>query len=496
MSSSGSAAGEKALFFVLMSDDSTPAVLAGRLRSLIATLAVGDRLPSSRDLMREHGVSPVTVTRAIALLAAEGLVVTRPGSGTYVASRRGPGGFGGDEEPGGSVFSGDTAWQTVALADRAVDTRPVIDVLGPPPAGTLLLDGGYLHRTLQPARALAAALARAARRPDAWDRTPTAGLEPLRVLFARGAGGGVRPEDVLITAGGQNALSVAFRAIAAPGSPILVESPTYPGAIAAARAAELRPLPVPIDEHGLRPDLLAEAFARSGARLLYCQPAYQNPTGAVLAPERRRQVVDVARAAGAFIVEDDFARHLGHGAPVPPPLLAEDRDGTVVYLTSLSKPAAPSLRIGALIAGGPVMERMRAVRHVADFFVTRPLQETAVELVSAPGWSRHLRTLSAALRERCVALAAALEAEIPQWTVTRLPHGGLHLWVRLAPGEDDAVLAAAARRHGVSVSPGNRYFAAEPQGPFLRLGFAAVADRAELRDAVRRLATARRETAG
>ncbi|WP_344654934.1 PLP-dependent aminotransferase family protein [Catenulispora subtropica] len=480
-----------------MSDDSIPTTLAGRLRTLIAGLSVGDRLPSSRDLVREHGVSPVTVTRAIALLASEGLVVTRPGSGTYVAARRGTGGgFGGAENPGGAVFSGDTAWQTVALTDRAVDTRPVTDALGPPPPGTLLLDGGYLHRSLQPTRALAAALARAARRPDAWDRTPTSGLEPLRAVFARGVGGGVQPEDVLITAGGQNALSMAFRAIAAPGAPVLVESPTYSGAVAAARAAGLRPLPVPIDDQGLRPDLLAEAFARSGARLMYCQPTYQNPTGVVLAPERRRRVVEVARAAGAFIVEDDFARLLGHGTPVPPPLVAEDRDGTVVSLTSLSKPGAPSLRIGALVARGPVMERMRAVRQVDDFFVTRPLQETAVELTSAPGWARHLRALSAALRERCVTLAAALEAEIPEWRVSRLPSGGLHLWARLGPGEDDAVLAAAARRHGVSVSPGNRYFAAEPPAPFLRLGFAAVADRTELREAVRRLAAARREVMG
>ena len=415
------------------------------------------------------------------MLAAEGMVLTRPGSGTYVAMRRREG------------FAGDTAWQTVALGDRVVDTRPVTDVLGTPPPGTLRLDGGYLHRSLQPTRALSAALARAARRPDAFDRAPLMGLPPLRDVFARLVGGDVTADDVLITGGGQSALSTAFRAIAAPGSPILVESPTYTGALAAARAAELRPVPVPIDEDGLRPELLANAFGMTGARVLYCQPTHQNPAGVVLAPERRRQVVDVARAAGAFVVEDDFARLLGHGGPVPPPLIADDRDGTIVYVTSLTKPAAPSLRVGALVARGPVMERMRAVRHVDDFFVSRPLQETAVELTTSPAWERHLRALSSELRERSAALAAALEVEIPEWSATRLPAGGLHLWVRLTPGEDDAVLAAAARRHGVSVSSGSRYFAAEPPGAFLRLGFAAVADRAELLDAVRRLAQARRE---
>ena len=459
-----------------MSDDSTTAALADSLRTLLTRLSPGDRLPSSRELIQQHRVSPVTVSRAIALLAAEGAVVTRPGSGTYVAPR-----------PRAGAEVADTAWQTVALTDRTVDTRSITDSLGPPAAGTILLDGGYLHRSLQPTGALGAALARAARRPDAWDRAPAAGLASLRAVFAGIAGGGVTPDDVLVTAGGQSALSMAFRAVAGPGSPVLVESPTYPGALAAALAAGLRPIPVPLDDDGVRPDLLAEAFAMTGARLFYCQPTFHNPTGTVLAPERRRQVIDVARAAGAFVVEDDFARLLGHGGPVPPPLVADDRDGTVVHLTSLTKPAAPSLRIGALVARGPVMQRLQAVRRVDDFFITRPLQEAALELIGSPAWDRHVRTLAAALRERCSRAAAAVARERPDWTVTRVPAGGLHLWIRLAAGEDDLTVARSARSHGVAVSPGRSYFAAEPQTACLRLGFAAVGDGAELAEGVRRL---------
>ncbi|WP_433244587.1 PLP-dependent aminotransferase family protein [Streptosporangium sp. CA-135522] len=459
-----------------MSDSSSSVQLVTSLRALLAELSPGDRLPSSRDLVQRYRVGPVTVSQAIAMLAAEGAVVTRPGSGTFVASRA---------RTGGDVA--DTAWQTVALTDRAVDTRPLTDPLGPPPAGTIPLDGGYLHRSLQPTRVLSAALARAARRPDAWDRAPASGLASLRTVFAAIAGGGVTPDDVLITTGGQSALSMAFRAIAGPGNPILVESPTYPGALAAARAAGLRPVPVPMDADGVRPDLLADAFAMTRARLLYCQPAHHNPTGAVLAPERRRQVVDAARAAGAFVIEDDFARYLGHGTPVPRPLVADDRDGTVVHLTSLTKPAAPSLRIGALVARGPVMERMRAVRMVDDFFVTRPLQEAALELVSSPAWERHVRALATALRERCVELTAAVTRELPDWTVTRPPTGGLHLWVRLPAGADDTMVAGAARQHGVAVSAGSRYFATELPAAYLRLNFAATTDSAELVEAVRRL---------
>ncbi|WP_020521444.1 aminotransferase-like domain-containing protein [Catelliglobosispora koreensis] len=459
-----------------MENDSTFAGLISTLRSAVDELSPGDRLPSSRVLVERYRVSPVTVARAVAQLAAEGAVVTRPGSGTYVAPRA-----------RAAKDTIDTGWQTVALTDRAVDIRSLSDALSPVLPGSILLDGGYLHRSLQSGNALSAALARAGRRPDAWERTPPNGLPELRAIFA--AYTGLAADDVLITAGGQSALSMAFRAIAAPGSPILVESPTYPGALAAARAAGLRPVPVPIDEEGLRPDLLADAFAMTGARVLFCQPCYQNPTGATLSADRRKQILDIARASGAFVIEDDFARHLAHHETPPRPLITDDRDGHVVYVTSLSKPAAPSLRIGAIIARGPVMERLRAIRQVDDFFITRPMQEATLELLSSPAWDRHLRVLSVALRDRCRDLSQAIAHHCPNWTVSR-PAGGLHLWVTLPPGVDDTALANAARQQLVTACVGRRYFAAEPPGAYLRLSFAEAADSSELAEGARRLGAA------
>ncbi|WP_027344348.1 aminotransferase-like domain-containing protein [Hamadaea tsunoensis] len=456
-----------------MSESSSIEALAARLRTEIGGLAPGERLPTSRDLVTRYAVGPVTVSRAIARLAAEGRVVTRPGSGTFVAARR----------PAGT--EADTSWQTVALAGRAFDARAAHDLLSSPPAGAITLSGGYLHASLRPIRALEAALARAARRPDAWDRAPAAGITPLRTVFARWAGPGFGPDDVLVTAGGQNALSMVFRSTIAPGSPVLVETPTYRGALAAARAAGLRPVAVPMDADGVRPDLLAEAFAMTGARLFYCQPTFHNPTGTVLSAERRHQILAVARAAGAFIVEDDYARHLGHGAALPRPLAADDADGTVVHLTSLTKPAAPSLRVGAVVARGPVLDRLRALRLVDDFFLARPLQEAAVDLLCSPAWERHLRTLAVALRERCAALAAAMHEHCPQWTLTRFPSGGLHLWFTTPAEYAESTHAALSR--GVAVSPGRGYFPDEPPGAYARLNFAA-ADVAEFGTAARRLA--------
>ncbi len=449
--------------------------LADRLRAEVRGLGPGERLPSSRSLVERHRVSPVTVSRALGLLAAEGLVVTRPGSGTFAADRPAP------AEPS------DPGWQAVTLGDRAVDASGVSWLLTPAPEGAAALSGGYLHPTLQPVRALATAAARAARRPDAWEMPALGGVPELRAWFARTVGGGVAPSDVVITSGGQQSLTTVLRALLPPGSPVLVESPTYLGVLAVARASGLHPVPVPVDAGGVRPDLLAEAFAMSGARALYCQPAFHNPTGTVLSAERRERVLAVARAAGAFVVEDDFARHLGIDAP-PPPLIAQDGEGRVVHIASLTKATAPSLRVAAVIARGPVAERIRATQLVEEFFPARPLQETLLELVSSPGWPRHLRMVRTALRSRRDAVLTAFARHLPEVRPSR-PAGGFHLWVRLPDGVDDVELAEAALRAGVLVSAGRPFFPAEAPAPYLRISYGTAASEAELAEGVRRLAT-------
>jgi DNA-binding transcriptional MocR family regulator len=230
--------------------------------------------------------------------------------------------------------------------------------------------------------------------------------------------------------------------------------------------------------------LLADALTRSGARLVYLQPVVANPHGATLAVERRAAVLSAVRDAGAFLIEDDAFRELRFGE-VPPPLFGSDRDGHVVHVRSLTKPAAPGLRIGAVIARGPALARLRAARIVEDLYVPGPLQEAALELVGTPAWRAHLRRLRRVLRERRDALALALGELRPE----RLPQGGMNLWVPLPPGTDDREVALRAAAAGVIVSPGRPFFAAEPPGPFLRLTFATEPPE-RLVEAVRRLTTA------
>lgn len=460
--------------------------LVGKLRETLERYPVGGKLPSSRELVQLHRVSPVTMSRAIGALAAAGLVIARPGAGVFRAPPQRT-----------ALPSGDVSWQEVTLSAgdgaRTIDATGMLTACADQPPDVIDLNGGYVHPALQPERALATALARAGRRPGAWTRPPIHGLPELRSWFARdiaGPSGTLTAENVLITAGGQSALTTALRALAMPGAPVLVESPTYPGLLAIARASGLRPVPVPIDADGVRPALLADAFRDTRARLFVCQPTFQNPTGAVLSAARRLDVLRIARDWGAFVVEDDFARLLAHpGSPVPPPpLAADDPDGVVVHIRSLTKAASPSLRISALTARGPALERLRGLHAVESFFVPRPLQETALELVSAPTWTRHLRTLTTALRDRRDTAVHALRQHLPRLPAVQVPAGGYHLWLPLPSGIDETQLVNEALRAGVAVTSGKLYFAAEPPGPHLRLSYASTTVVGQLTEGIQRLA--------
>ncbi len=446
-----------------MNSDNSSDRLAQHLRLLAAGLPPGGRLPSVRTLMRELAVGPVTVRQAVDRLSRDGTLEARPGIGTFTRGRT--------PRPAAAA---DLGWQSVALGPGRVETAALSRLCLVAPDRARALNAGYLPQELQATAAIAAAAARVLRRPGVWSRMPVEGLEALRAWFAAGTGGCFSAHEVTICPGTQAANAAAFRALARPGDPMLIESPTYVGAIAAARAAGLELVPVPTDADGLRPGQLEAAFARTGARLLYCQPTYAVPTGTVLEASRRAAVLACVVRAGAFLIEDDWARdfHLGPG-PAPPPLCADDRDGHVILVRSLTKSAAPGLRIGAICAKGAALERLRAARLTDDFFVPGLLQETALQLVTAPGWPRHLRGLQGALRERRDGLAAAVRRHLGPQSLGRVPAGGLHLWVALPPGVSDLAVEHEAEAAGILVSAGRHWHPAEADRPMLRLSFGA-----------------------
>ena len=460
--------------------DSSVHTLTVALRSRAQAMGPGVRFPSTREIAADYHVSPVTVSRALATLSAEGFLGTRPGSGTFVA----------DRSPLADASRVDTAWQTVALGDRAIDSGALQTYLDVNPRGALSLAAGYLHPSLMPIRALSIAAHRASRRPETWEGPDPRGLSGLRAWFANHHGAGISAGDVIICNGGQSAISATLRALVPPGATLIVEAPTYPGALAIARAAGIHIAPVPMDADGIRPDLLGMALEATGSKAVYLQPTHQNPTGIIMSADRRRDVLDAAARGGAFVIEDDWARWLGYEGTNPPTLTSMDGHGRVIYISSLTKPAAPSLRIGALVARGPVADRLRAIRMVDDLFVSRLTQETALELVGAQGWSRHIVEVGRALRERRRVLVEALAEYAPEVVVPRLPRGGMHIWATLPQGADDGVVTEVARQHGVLVGPGRSFFATEPPSSHLRLSYGGAAHHDELRESVRRLASA------
>jgi DNA-binding transcriptional MocR family regulator len=445
-----------------MDDDSSARIVA-TLRNWIATAPAGARLPTTRSLVAEHRASPVTVQRALRELISKGLVESRPGVGTFVRSVRTP-------------RPSDYGWQTAALGSPQSRIR-VSTAMRSVPNDVIALHAGYPDRELLPERLVRSALTRAARGDTAVARPPAAGLPELQSWFARELGessaAGVAPPtpaDVVVLPGSQSGLSAVFRALVAGGRPLLMESPTYWGAINAAAQAGVPVVPVPTGPDGPDPADLDRAFAETGARLFYAQPTYANPTGAQWSAGRADQVLDVVRAHGAFLVEDDWAHDFGI-TTAPRPVAAQDDAGHVVYLRSLTKSVSPALRIAAVIARGPARERILADRSAESMYVSGLLQAAALDVVTQPAWQTHLRGVREQLRARRDLLVDSLRLHAPRAHVDAVPPGGLNLWARVPDGTDLDALAQVCERAGVLIAPGDEWFPAEPAGAFLRLNY-------------------------
>ncbi|MDQ5841099.1 MAG: PLP-dependent aminotransferase family protein [Chloroflexota bacterium] len=447
-----------------MNNDSSSRI-AMRLREWIAGAAPGSRLPSTRTLVAEYQASPVTVQKALQALTAQGLVESRPGVGTFVRAVR-------------TARPSDYGWQTAALRSPQAPLRSASTAMRSAPNDVIAFHSGYPDRELLPERLVRAALTRAARGDAALARPPAAGLPELQSWFAHELGTSTpvgvtppTPSDVIVLPGSQSGLSSIFRALVGSGQPLLMESPTYWGAILAAAQAGVRVVPVPSGPDGPGPEELARAFAETGARMFYAQPNYANPTGAQWAAGRGEQVLEVVREHGAFLIEDDWAHDFGITS-TPVPVAARDDSGHVVYLRSLTKSVSPAIRVAAVIARGPARERILADRGAESMYVSGLLQAAALDVVTQPAWQTHLRSLRHQLQSRRDLLVTSLREHAPQAHISHIPKGGLNLWVRLPDGADLEQLTRDCESEGVIIAAGTEWFPAEPAGPFIRLNYA------------------------
>ncbi|MFE0027250.1 PLP-dependent aminotransferase family protein [Amycolatopsis sp. NPDC059021] len=448
-----------------MSDDSSSTKIAAALRQWIATAPPGAQLPSTRSLVAQHGASPVTVQKALRGLAAQGIVESRPGVGTFVRAVR-------------VARPNDYGWQTAALGSPNHRLPHLPAALQPVPNDVIALHSGYPDRELVPERLVRAAFTRVARTDALVARPPTAGLPELQSWFAAELASvtpsgftPAAPSDVVIIPGSQSGLLTAFRALVGTGRPLLVESPTYWGAILAAAQTGVEVVPVPSGPDGPDPGALARAFEQTGARAFYAQPNFASPTGAQWTPELAEQVMDTVRRHGAFLIEDDSAHDFGMTAD-PHPVAARDDGGHVVYIRSLSKSVSLAVRVAGLIARGPARNRILADSQAESMYVSGVLQAVALDVVTQPAWRTHLRRLRQQLKTRRDLLVASLREHAPDARLEAIPRGGLNLWARLPDTVDLGRIVRECRSAGVVVGAGDEWFPAEPAGNFLRLSYA------------------------
>ncbi|WGW11985.1 PLP-dependent aminotransferase family protein [Saxibacter everestensis] len=446
-----------------MTNDSSSRIAAG-LREWLGGAAPGSRLPSTRRLVAEYQASPVTVQKALQMLTAQGLIESRPGVGTFVRAAR-------------AARPSDYGWQSAALGSRQTQLPTTSAALRSAPNDAIAFHSGYPDRELLPERLVRAALARAARGDAALSRPPVAGLPELQSWFAHELGGSTpagisppTPSDVIVLPGSQSGLSSIFSALAGSGQPLLMESPTYWGAILAAAQADARVIPIPSGPDGPDPEQLDRAFEKTGARLFYAQPNYANPTGAQWATGRSEQILDVVRANSAFLIEDDWAHDFGITSN-PVPVATRDDSGHVVYLRSLTKSVSPAIRIAAVIARGPARERILADRGAESMYVSGLLQAASLDVVTQPAWTTHRRSLRHQLQSRRDLLVSSMREHAPQAHIEHVPKGGLNLWARLPDGTDLEQLTRGCERAGVIIAAGTEWFPAEPAGPFIRLNY-------------------------
>lgn len=457
---------ERAVALLLsdMNHDSSARIVAELTKS-IAAASPGAKLPSTRTLVADFGASPVTVQKALRTLTMQGVVEIRPGIGTFVRAAR-------------VVRPNDYGWQSGALESPHQRIPILPDALQPAANDVTALHSGYPDRELLPERLVRAAFTRAARSDAVINRPRTAGLPELQSWFASELAAGTPADvmppaarDVVIIPGSQSGLSTAFRALVGAGQPLLMESPTYWGAILAAAQTGMNVVPVPSGPEGPDPEALSRAFERTGARAFYAQPNFASPTGAQWSPDLVNQVLEIVRRHGAFLVEDDSAHDFGIDAD-PSPIAARDNSGHIVYIRSLTKSVSPAVRVAGLIARGPAYERILADTQAESMYVSGVLQSVALDVVTQPAWRTHLGRLRHQLADRRDLLIKSLREHAPDVHLTAVPRGGLNLWVRLPDACDHERVVQECRASGVIVGAGKDWFPAEPTGKFLRLNYA------------------------
>jgi DNA-binding transcriptional MocR family regulator len=440
------------------------AALAGAIRGLLADgrLPLGIRLPAERELAEALKVSRTTVTAAYRELRDTGHLTSRRGAGSWTTL------------PGGHRVASSGLW--TPLNDLDMIDLGCAALAAPP-------------ELIPAARAAAEELPRYL--GDAGYH-PT-GLLELREAVARlyaDRGLPTGPDQIMVTSGTQHALDLVVRLMVPAGAGVLVESPTYPNALAAlsARRARIATHGLDAGADGWDAEMLLTGLRQTSPRLAYVIPEFHNPTGHLMPVELRERLVAAAHASGTdLVVDESFVDLPLDGTPMPPPAAVFDRHSRVISIGGMSKAYWGGLRIGWVRASAPTVQRLAAARVGVDMASPVLDQLVAVQLLDRQDEIVPARRVQLAAQRD--ALLAAVREQLPEWRI-RVPSGGVTLWAEL-DGPISSALSRAAEEVGVRLAPGPRFGLDGTLERFLRLPFTLPAD--DLTDAVKRIAAVRHD---
>ncbi|MBI4639499.1 MAG: PLP-dependent aminotransferase family protein [Candidatus Tectomicrobia bacterium] len=478
------------------SSESLYSQITGYLRHLIETdmLKAGVKLPSTRQLAADIGVDRTTVTAAYDELIAEGLAIAHVGQGTFVAVRELQGEPRGNKvvelEPVESEVNWSQSFSKVARASTewGQPEFPTYQVS----RGAVSFGGGMPDSSLFPIDAFRQVLNQVLRAEGEklLQYSPVSGYPPLRRYLAEylvQKGIGVSEDDILIVNGSQQGLDLVARTLLDPGDQVVVEGPSYPGALQIFRSYQAEMLTIPIGEDGLRRDLLEGLLQRHAPKFIYVIPTFQNPTGVTISLEGRKGLLDIAAKFQVPIVEDDFHNELRYeGSPVIP-IRGLDRKGRVIAIGTFSKILFPGLRVGWVVAPPEVMERLIIAKRVSDLHTSALIQAAIYHFCRRRLLDRHMMRVRVEYRRRRDTLLAALQRYCPPEVTWTQPQGGFSLLLTLPRGLDSQSLLAVAAHEGVLYTPGSLFYADGKGRNQLRLSFSDVSP-ARIEEGVQRLA--------
>src|SRR5262249_59048775 len=293
----------------------------------------------------------------------------------------------------------------------------------------------------------------------------TGGYEPLQEYIAAQmalTGARVGPEQILITNGCQQSISLIRQVLAGPGDEVVVENPTYPGALSVFCGYDSRHIGVPVGPHGLDLDVLEGVLSQRRPKLIYTIPSFHNPTGVTMDMAARRRLLQLAARHRVPIVEDDIYRELRYEGPSIPSLKALDECGLVIYVSSFAKIGFPGVRVGWIAAEKTLISHLSAAKRRSDLHTSLLAQAAIYEFSRRGLIAKHIKRLNKVHLERRDAMLAALEKHFPEESTWNTPRGGLGVWVALPEAVDANQLLLESIERGVVFSPGDHFYSNLP----------------------------------